>query len=84
MFSINCFESKNKLNPISKVVDTEEEASAIVDSLVARGVAYLTVMAIIPTEEDHTQYNLGWQSCGSTILRGKEYNVYLLAIEGTY
>lgn len=84
MFSINCFESKDKLNPISKFVDTEEEAIATADSLVARGVAYLTIMAIIPVEEDYAQYNLGWQSCGSTTLKGKDYNIYLLSIKETY
>ena len=85
MFSINYFENGNRLNPSSKMVDTEEEAIAIVDSLVPQGVKYLSVMAIIPYEEDKGEYNGGeWKSCGETRLQGIDYNVYIMSIKETY
>lgn len=85
MFSINYFENGNRLNPSSKMVDTEEEAIAIVDSLVPQGVKYLSVMAIIPKAEDNGAYNGGeWRSCGETYLKDIAYNVYIMSIKETY
>ena len=82
LFHINNY---TKDGYVSQIVDTEEKAIAIVDSAVASGAKWVSVLKLIEPELDDGFVLVGgWESKGKTFIKDTEYNVYVMFIKETY
>lgn len=78
-FFINYLENNKSVHHIT---EEEEVAAVIIDSAIAGGASYVSVVVIVPIDEDKGQFDQGyWKSSGQTYLKGW-YNVYHLGVVG--
>jgi hypothetical protein len=67
---------------VSQIVDTEEKAIAIVDSAVASGAKWVSVLKLVEPElDDGFVLVSGWENKGKTFIKDTEYNVYVMFIK---